>query len=353
MSRSKRIRFSQLLTILTIWLLIGVVISIYDHLVLLTHSSQGLSADYTFFASLKQNLISALIGGVLGGSLLVFYVNVRFQNRPYGHTIMAVVVFFALIILIIILVKGVMFSHHSPTRSLAYFLQDTTRVKNILVWFIVVALTQFLLQVSSKVGRKGLDNILRGKYHTPQEENRIFMFLDLNESTALAEKLGDELYHQLLRDFFADITDPILNAKGEIYQYVGDEVVVAWDYVAGVANNRCVRCYFDILQNIQANKEKYIRRYGVVPEFRAGMHSGKVVAGEVGILKREITYSGDVLNTASRILSKAKEIGAGIVSSSALLGELNFDQHYTVRSIGPIKLKGKEREVCLTEILLS
>jgi adenylate cyclase len=157
----------------------------------------------------------------------------------------------------------------------------------------------------------------------------------------------------LLRDFFADITDPILNAKGEIYQYVGDEVVVAWDHQAGVANNRCVRCYFDILQSIQSNKEKYIRRYGVVPEFRAGMHSGKVVAGEVGISKREITYSGDVLSTASRILSKAKEIGAGIVSSSALLRELNFDHHYTVRSIGPIKLKGKEHEVCLTEILLA
>ncbi|SHH26056.1 adenylate cyclase [Chryseolinea serpens] len=353
MSRSKRIRFSQLLTILTAWLLIGVVISIYDHLVLLTHSSQGLSADYTFFASLKQNLISALIGGVLGGSFLVFYINVRFQNRPYAHTILAVILSFGLIILIIILVKGVMFSHHNPTQSLVYFLRDTTRVKNILVWFIVVSLTQFLLQVSSKVGQKGLGHILRGKYHTPQEENRIFMFLDLNASTTLAEKLGDELYHQLLRDFFADITDPILNAKGEIYQYVGDEVVVAWDHVAGVVNNRCVRCYFDILQNIQSNKAKYIRRYGVVPEFRAGMHSGKVVAGEVGILKREITYSGDVLNTASRILSKAKEIGAGIVSSSALLGELNFDKHYTVRSIGPMKLKGKEQEVCLTEILLS
>jgi adenylate cyclase len=121
MSRSKRIRFSQLLTILTAWLLIGVVISIYDHLVLLTHSSQGLSADYTFFASLKQNLISALIGGILGGSFLVFYINVRFQNKPYGHTILAVIVSFGLIILIIIVVKGVMFSHHNPRNRWCIF----------------------------------------------------------------------------------------------------------------------------------------------------------------------------------------------------------------------------------------
>jgi adenylate cyclase len=290
---------------------------------------------------------------VLGGSLLVFYVNVRFLNKPYGQTIFVVMSCFACIVLLIIFVKGAIFSHHSPTRSLIYFLQDTTRVKNILVWFIVVALTQFFLQVSSKVGRNGLDNILRGKYNTPQEEQRIFMFLDLNASTTLAEKLGDELYHQLLRDFFADITDPIVNTKGEIYQYVGDEVVVAWDYTAGIMNNRCIRCYFDIHQNIQLNKEKYLRRYGLVPEFRAGMHSGKVVAGEVGVLKREITYSGDVLNTASRILGKAKEIGAGIISSAALLAELNVSDRYTMRNIGPIKLKGKEQEICLAEVLLA
>jgi len=47
--------------------------------------------------------------------------------------------------------------------------------------------------------------IARGKYYKPKSENRIFMFVDLNSSTTLAEKLGNERYHELLKDFFADI----------------------------------------------------------------------------------------------------------------------------------------------------
>ena len=98
---------------------------------------------------------------------------------------------------------------------------------------LVVAITQLLLQVNSKFGQGAFWNIIRGKYNTPKEEKRIFMFLDLNSSTAIAEQLGDETYHAFLKDFFADITDPILENEGEIYQYVGDEVVVAWNYEEG------------------------------------------------------------------------------------------------------------------------
>jgi adenylate cyclase len=54
------------------------------------------------------------------------------------------------------------------------------------------------------------------------------MFVDLLSSTTIAEALGNEKYHNLLHDFYADITNPIIYNKGEIYQYVGDEVIVSW-----------------------------------------------------------------------------------------------------------------------------
>jgi len=65
-------------------------------------------------------------------------------------------------------------------------------------------------------------------------------------TTTIAEKLGDEKYHQLLKEFFADITNPILDNKGEIYQYVGDEVVIAWKYENGIENNRVIECFFNM-----------------------------------------------------------------------------------------------------------
>ncbi len=219
-----------------------------------------------------------------------------------------------------------------------------------LLWSFMVAITQLLLQVNSKFGQSTFWNLIRGRYHTPKEEKRIFMFLDLNASTTMAEQLGNEVYHALLKDFFADITDPILENKGNIYQYLGDEVVVAWKHEDGIENNRCIRCFFDIKLHIEKKKEKYPHQYGLVPSFKAGIHCGKVVAGEVGIIKRDITYSGDVLNTTSRIQSMCKQFNAEIIASLDVVTELQLINNYAAESLGSIKLRGREKEVLLSAL---
>jgi adenylate cyclase len=176
------------------------------------------------------------------------------------------------------------------------------------------------------------------------------MFLDLNSSTSIAERLGDEKYHELLRDFFSDITNPILDNNGEIYQYVGDEVIVAWKYEDGIRNNQCVQCFFDIKAGIEKKKNKYLNLYGMVPSFKAGVHFGKVVAGEIGIIKRDITYSGDVLNTTSRILTLCKEFNAEILSSAELIEELTLTKDYSAKPLGFIKLRGRAKEIMLSAL---
>ena len=192
-----------------------------------------------------------------------------------------------------------------------------------------------------------------GKYQTPREEHRIFLFVDLNASTSIAEKLGDEKYHLLLKDFFAAITNPILDNKGEIYQYVGDEVVVTWKYTEGIKLNRCINCFFDIKNYIAAKKDYFLKQYGFVPEFKGGMHCGNVIAGEVGIIKRDITFSGDVLNTTSRIQGKCKEYGAELIISGRLLNQLNPIEKYKTVMLGSIQLRGKEKHVDLYSISLA
>src|SRR5205085_6118954 len=84
------------------------------------------------------------------------------------------------------------------------------------------------LEVIDKYGPGMFWSMLSGKYHNPKIENRIFIFLDINESTTIAEDLGHEKYFRMLRDFFNDITIPVLANDGHIYQYVGDEVLVSW-----------------------------------------------------------------------------------------------------------------------------
>jgi adenylate cyclase len=359
-NRRTQIKFRQLGVITIAWILVGCLMAVYDHLVLHTHNSLGPSSDYSFSLLLMMNMIAAVVGSMIGGSLLVFYISEKFQEKPYGYTIIAVSLFFALVILIVVSILGMVtvpmktgkaLTDEQTAEAFKDFLLDPLRAKNIMMWFIVVVLTQFVLQINSKFGHGALGNIIRGKYNTPKEEKKIFMFLDLNSSTAMAEKLGDEKYHELLKNFFADITNPILDNKGEIYQYVGDEVIVAWNYDEGIENSQCIQCFFDIKAHIDKLKDKYLQRYGMVPSFKAGIHYGTVVAGEVGIMKRDITYSGDVLNTTSRILNMCKEFNAEVISSADLIEKLRLSsKHYLTQPLGSIKLRGKEKEMMLSAL---
>ncbi|WP_109699193.1 adenylate/guanylate cyclase domain-containing protein [Chitinophaga deserti] len=336
MNPRTRVKWRQLLQIMIIWSIIGLLIALYDHMVLQTSGSAGFAADYSLSKSIIVNVAAGLMGALLGGSFLVFFINERYRDKSYTYTILAVTLSFIAVIFII-----------GQILSLIEQPDMARMAKNGLIWALVVGTTQLFLQINSKFGSGVFRDILRGKYNTPREEKRIFMFLDINASTTIAEALGDKRYHAFLKDFFTDITNPILENRGEIYQYVGDEVIIAWRYRDGLAESNCVQCFFDIKDRIATLKPKYLERYGVFPEFKAGIHCGPVVAGEVGIIKRDITYSGDVLNTTSRIQGLCKQFNEEVIASADLVSELHLGMGFTAQMLGSIKLRGKEKEMAL------
>lgn len=360
MTQRQRLKFTKLGVLTVAWLCVGFVITWYDYSVLSSGLSAGFGPHYTFVNHLTFSLLAALLGALMGGSFLVFYVNEKFRDKPYGFTVIAVLISFFIIIVIItvllayigaLIQTGKLYVDPEGKRGFYGLLTNRFHAKNMLVWSVVVALTQIMLQFNTKFGEGNMWNLVRGKYQTPREEQRIFMFVDLNSSTAIAEKLGDAKYHQLLKEFFADITNPILDNKGEIYQYVGDEVVIAWKYGDGIPYNRCINCFFDMKKAIQQFSKKYMEKYELVPGFKAGIHCGKVVAGEVGIIKRDITFSGDVLNTTSRIQGKCKEFNAEIIASDDLINALPLSGKYSIQFLGSIKLRGKEKDVELSTLI--
>lgn len=179
------------------------------------------------------------------------------------------------------------------------------------------------------------------------EEERIFMFLDITSSTAIAEQLGHIKYFELLNDFFKDIDEPIGKNKGEIYQYVGDEVVVTWPLHLGVENSNCLNCFFDIVTTIHDLSDGYVEKYDLVPNFKAGMHYGKVSTGTIGTLKKEVIYTGDVLNTTSRIEGLCNMHGVNLLLSENLREKLPQDMKYIPKRIGELILRGKSAKVTL------
>jgi adenylate cyclase len=361
MSAEFRIKINKVLVISLLWTLAGMLITVYDYLAIHSQISAGSSYDYNFLKSLLINSVAGHTAAILGGSFIVFFVNDKLRHKPYWVSIVLVgtsVIFIfsfvtALIALIIAPIQsGRPVSDPITRKMIEDFIFNQTSLKNILIWSIIVGLTQFLLHINDKFGQGVLWNIIKGRYHTPREETRIFMFVDLVSSTTIAEKLNNDKYHSLLADFYADITDSIIYNKGEIYQYVGDEVVISWKLEAGIQDNHCLRCYFDMQKTIQSLKEKYMSQYGLVPAFKAGLHYGNVIAGEIGIIKRDITFSGDVLNTTSRIQGKCNDYHVAVLSSDELLDLLSFGKEFQRFPIGDIELKGKETRVALSTLEL-
>ncbi len=236
-------------------------------------------------------------------------------------------------------------------------LQETEIIQRILlfensVFILWAALLMSLLlnfyKLSSRiVGKKLFIDYLSGKYHQPVSEERVFMFIDINSSTSLAEKMEPKKYHQLLNKFFNDIAKPIDKYEGEIYQYVGDEVVVTWKMSNLYNASASIRCYFSIDKQIQKLKNEYIQQFGFMPEFKVGMHGGKVITGEVGKNKMEIAFHGDVINTTERILNQCINLKQQVLISEYLLRRLHLPANIKAEFITTKLFKGKENEVSL------
>ena len=184
-----------------------------------------------------------------------------------------------------------------------------------------------------------------GKYHLPEQVNKIFLFIDLKSSTATAEKLGNTKYSSFLIDYFHDMTGAILMSKAEIYQYIGDEIILTWSFEKGVKYSRCINCFFDILTSIEMKKEKYLEKYGVYPEFKAALHAGNVSVTWIGTIKKEIVYHGDVINTTSRIQDECNKQGQKFLISEYMLNNTELPAYLRSEYLGELQLKGKQKKV--------
>ena len=304
--------------------------------------------------NLIVNFSAALLVGTVVGVLEVYVMKDRFRRR----SLVAVVALKTTFYLGMILSSGAVFSvlFHVLLRGLSpldprvlssvgLFLTGPGIWLLLLHWSVTIGLILFVLHMRDRFGPSMFLNFVLGRYHRVREEDRAFMFLDMTSSTVIAEQLGHERYYALLNDFFEDLSGPILDSRGEVYQYVGDEVVVTWRVDRALENANCVRCFFACQQAVRERSPRYREVYGIVPSFKAGIHAGRVAAGVVGVHRREIVFTGDVLNTASRIHDACSRTESSLLISYDLKTLLSpFDRQFRFQSIGTIPLKGKATE---------
>lgn len=214
-----------------------------------------------------------------------------------------------------------------------------------LIFSVAMALTaNFFLAINRLLGQGVLWSFITGRYHRPRQEERIFLLLDMVDSTAIAEQIGDIAFHRLLNRFFSDLGRVMIDHRGTIHKYVGDEMIVTWPVARG-ARGGPIRAALAAAERLRGDAAAYQARFGLVPRFRAALHCGSVVSGEMGDLKQEIVFLGDALNTAARIEQACRDTGEDLLVSAALLARVPLPAGIRAESLGPVQLRGKQEAV--------
>lgn len=207
--------------------------------------------------------------------------------------------------------------------------------------FLLLGFAIFMLQMSRLVGERNFRDVLLGRYHRSRTEERFFLFVDVVGSTPLAERIGPAAVHHFLGKVFRLASDPIDDHRGDVYQYVGDEIVITWTVTEGRDGARPLACFFAIQQALERAAPEFERKFGVVPRLRAALHAGPVITGEVGGSRRAIVYHGDVMNTASRIEQATRDLERQYLVSGDALERLADLGGFALEDLGLQPLRGR------------
>jgi len=298
-------------------------------------------AHFEWYSAARGALTGALIAGALT-SLEVFLLWDA-ADSPLRRAPFLVHVAVKTLVYLVVIVSALSLS------KLIFPASDQAAIEggDVLFSFAVAFVFVFVMAINRLLGQNVLLSFVTGRYHKPRLEERVLLFIDMEGSTGLAERLGPLAFHRLVNRFVTDLTDPIVAARGEIYAYVGDEVIATWRLEQGIAQARCVRACFAAFDALARKAPDYRREFGSAVNFRAGLHCGPLVTGEMGSVKTEIVFLGDTVNTAARIQDFCRQTGDRILASADLIDRLDLPAGVAKRSLGDLRLRGKGADLAL------
>ena len=304
--------------------------------------------DETALEHLGHTLQLALSYGLIIG-LLVYVMKSfigydRFKNLSYGKMVIyrnfSYIGLFAFIFALRTFIANSNVFGVANTELFKIEFFSASMIISLLAMLFFAGLFDLFAQIALKIGKNNFWKMLTGRYHSPKEEEKIFMFLDLQSSTTIAEQLGHKKYSEFIQECFKDIS-VIGEFGGEVYQYVGDEAVFTWDARKKGNNRNSIEAFYAFQDRIKEREEFYKDKFGTVPLFKAGLHGGEVMVAEVGLLKKEIAFHGDTINTAARIQQLCNEKGKIFLTSEYFRSDLETSERFAWEDMGDILLKGR------------
>ena len=204
-----------------------------------------------------------------------------------------------------------------------------------------------MMRVAHFVGLRTLLDLIIGTYHRPVEERKVLLFLDINGSTALSERLGALTMRAFVRKFLSDLSPPIVDHGGDIYLYKGDGLIAIWNWADAFRQDAILRAVDAMFATVARETDAYQRWFGVAPAFRIGIHGGAVIVSEQGDARRSIGIYGDAINIAARMEEAARAHNVRCVISEVVAGALA--DRTRVRVIGAEQVKGISAPIAICE----
>jgi adenylate cyclase len=195
-----------------------------------------------------------------------------------------------------------------------------------------------MVRVVHFIGLENLFHLMVGTYHRPVRKRKILLFLDINGSTALGERLGALSMRSLVGKFLSDLSAPIADHNGEIYLYKGDGLIAIWNWEAGIDCDSVLKSVDAMFSAIERRRDVYHKLFGILPSFRIGIHGGDVIVSEQGDAKRSIGIYGDTINIAARMEEVARAHNVRCIVSDAVVAAITDRER--LHEIGDEAVKG-------------
>lgn len=176
------------------------------------------------------------------------------------------------------------------------------------------------------------------------------LFSDVCGFTRLSESLPPETVVALLNELFTFATEIIHKRGGIIDKFIGDSVMAVWGTPESKPDDarQAVEAAIELRRWVETGNRRWRQKWGVEVQLAMGLHTGPVVAGNLGSEKRmEYTVIGDTVNVAARLESMAQP--GQILVSSATREKLGADAE-VLRHLGERALHGRNATTSVFEV---
>ncbi len=185
-----------------------------------------------------------------------------------------------------------------------------------------------------------------------EELETTVLFADLEGFTRLSEALPPQTLIKLLNDYFTPMTQIIMAQRGTLDKYIGDAIMALWGAPVPLPDHALRACWAALeMEKTMTGLQGRWQAQGLPPMMeRLGLHTGPVVAGNVGSKDRfNYTVLGDTVNMASLLEEVNKIYGTRILLSEETCKSIR--DHLVVRELDMVQVRGRSQTMTIYELV--